>query len=154
MTTLEQVKAWNKLLADIAKVPDYNLRVALKEEFRRKAIKDWGWVPGENTSLCKKEPEPDLDDWEKEFLMDIRDAIEFGVDTRKEKREKAKALAIEAKLRMLSWIREGHSLYEIPEEIRKPPIVALYNECEKYLRDELWAQVENVTKKAENDKNL
>jgi len=146
LTTLEQVKAWNWLMAQVAQVSDYNVRLAMKEEFRRKALRDWGWVPGEK---IKPEQEPELDDWEKDFLTDVRDVVEFGVDIRKEKREQTLAMACEAKIAMLDWIRTGHDLYDIPVEIRRPPIVALYNECEKYLRDELMAQIDNVTKKVE-----
>lgn len=146
MKSLDEVNAWLNLCEQINKIQDYKLRIAMREDMRRRALAAWGWVPGEKPRF---NTEPELDEWEKEFLMDVRDAIEFGVDPHPERREKALQIAAATKVAMLDWIRIGHSLYEIPEEIRQPPIVALYNECEKYLRDELWAQVENVTKKVE-----
>lgn len=146
MTALDQVKAWNTLMQKINQVPDRDYRIALQEEMRRRALKTWGWVPGTKAPMNE---EPELDEWEKEFLMDVRDAIEFGVDTRAAKRELEKGFEVLAKIEMLNWIREGHNFYEIPAEIKTPQLAALYNECEVYLRDELFAQVDNVVANSE-----
>lgn len=137
MTTLEQVKTWNFLMAEVNKVPDNALRIAMKEDFRRKALRDWGWVPGETAT----NPDPDLNEWEKEFLMDIRDSIEFGVDARQDKHEEE---IHETRTTMWFFVRTGGKLADIPANIRTPYIEELYYETLKQIGAEVLQQADNV----------
>lgn len=148
MTTLEQVKAWRLLLGQLSKIPDYNMRIAMKEELRRKALKDWGWVPGEQTNFSV---EPELDSWEKEFVEDIRDTVEFGVDVRKEKRTETRTDAI---INMADFIRNGGTIQDMPEDIRTPDVVKQFYDELTRQGDELIAQLDNTIKRQKNDYNL
>ena len=137
MTTLDQVKAWNNLNTELNKIPDRNLRIAMREDLRRRALKDWGWVPGETIATTA---EPELDDWEKEFLMDIKDTIEFGVDARKDKEDETVA----ARAAMLFFVRTGGELNQIPQDIRSPYIEQLYYEMLRGIGRESLEQADIV----------
>lgn len=138
MTTLDQVKAWNNLNAELNNIPDRNVGIAMREDLRRRALKDWGWVPGETMATMA---EPELDDWEKEFLMDVKDTIEFGVDVRKDKHKEAIA---DARTNMLFFVRTGGMLDQIPQDIRTPYIEKLYYEMLREIGRESLEQADIV----------
>lgn len=132
MTTLEQVKTWAWLMKELNKIPDYNTRVAMREDLRRKALRDWGWVPGESTPFSE-EKAPELDSWEEEFYEDMKDSEEFRVDVRKDKR---KTTLNETRMNIRQFIREGGDYTEIPEDIRTPEFQELFcEEIRKYGED-------------------
>lgn len=140
MTTLEQARAWKWLMNELKKVQDPTVHMAMKEDLKRKALRDWGWVPGE-TSATAPASDAELDDWERDFVNDVKDSATFNLDTRVDKRI---AELRQVKVNMLEFIRNGGVLLDIPQEIRTPDIENLYYECLHEYGDELMAQIDNV----------
>lgn len=133
MTTLEQAKAWEWLMTQVNKVQDYNMRAAMLEDLKRKALRDWGWIPGNSASRETIEVVPDLDEWEKDFYRDIKIAQNYGADIRKDKR---KATLNELRANIREFIREGGDYTEIPEDIRTPEFQEMFcEEIRKYGED-------------------
>ena len=86
LTPSQQAQAWKQLKSMVAKVEDPTLRNTMMAEFRKRAIRDWGYCPDDKYSIAKKDT-VELDDWEKELLNDIQKAELFELDTRTQKRE-------------------------------------------------------------------
>ena len=125
MSIQQQTKAWKFLKDYISKVQDPTLRNVMMAEFRKCAIRDWGFNPDDRYAVAK-EPTIELDDWEKEFIADINDHKMFKVDTRAEKRKQTDK---EAHARMLQFIEQGGNLLDIPDDIRTDTVEKLYYEC-------------------------
>lgn len=122
LTVSQQSVAWKQLKEQVSKVPDPTLRNAMMAEFRKRALRDWGYNPDDRNGVAKKET-VELDDWEKEFLQDIQKAQMFELDTRKSKREHE---IREARARMRDFIESGGNLDDIPGDIRIDFIRSLY----------------------------
>lgn len=122
---VEQAKSWKFLKENISKIKDRTLQNVMMAEFRKRAVRDWGYNPDSKYGVAK-ETKLELDDWEKEFLRDITESKQYQVDTRVAKR---KETAKEAQSRMLDFISHGGCLQDIPEEIRTDTIVKLYYDC-------------------------
>ena len=135
----EQVQAWKWLKQQVAKVPDPTLRNAMMVEFRQRALRDWGYCP-EDGSIAKKD-DIVLNDWERGFLADIKAVVEFGVDPRKEKREKERR---EARGAMKLFIENGGTLADIPDDICTPEIRELFYETLFAYGDELIEAYDDV----------
>lgn len=125
MNLQEQTKAWKFLKNCVAKVQDPTLRNVMMAEFRKRAIRDWGFNPDSKYGVAKNESVK-LDDWEQEFVADIEKANKYEIDTREEKRKKT---AKEAHARMMMFIESGGQLSDIPEDIRTDTIKQLYHDC-------------------------
>lgn len=134
---IKQVQAWKFLMEHTNKVQDPLLRKALIADFRERAIRDWGWDPVGTKFIPSSEPE--LDDWEQDFVNDIKDCATFNLDTRADKRI---AELRHAKLNMREFLREGGCLKDIPENIRT--IVDLYYKTLFEEGDALMAQIDNL----------
>lgn len=119
----QRVAAWNALIKHLDDVIDPTLRNAIKAEYIKRAINEWGYNP--ETGELPKDNEIELDGWEKEFLQDIKDSATYQIDTRKEKRKKE---AKELRLNMYQFIKSGGTLSEIPPSIRSDYIVKIYLE--------------------------
>ena len=120
-----QVQSWKALKALVAKVPDATLRNAMMANYRKRAMAEWGYCPDTGTVAKKAQPVV-LDDWEQEFVDDIRKAELFEIDTRVDKR---KATAKEAHARMMDFVSKGGSLSDIPADVRSSTIDRLYFDC-------------------------
>ena len=131
---------WKYIKDQLKLVQDPILKNIMLAEFRKRAVRDWGFDP-EGKSLNK---EIVLDDWEKELVEDINDFKSFGVDNRVEKREKTRK---EAKARMKDFISKGGSLKDIPEDIRTDNIKKLFYECLFEYGDEIMAEADRFIKK-------
>lgn len=140
MSIQQQTKAWKFLKDCISKVQDPTLRNVMMAEFRKRAVRDWGFNPDDRYAVAK-EPTIELDDWEKEFIADINDHKMFKVDTRAEKREQTKK---EAKARMLDFIARGGNLLDIPDDIRTDTVEKLYYECLMEYGDNLLAEADRL----------
>lgn len=138
MRTQEYVQRWKWLKAQVNLVQDRTLRNAMMAEFRKRALRDWGFDP-ENGGINTKTESVVLNDWEKDFLQDIQDSRVFGFNVRQEKQKKE---AKEAKTRMLDFISRGGSLKDIPEDVRTDTIVKLYYECLNEYGDQLMAEAD------------
>lgn len=119
----QAAKAWKFLMACTEKVKDPVLASAMREEFRQRALREWGWCPE------KTEEQVLLDEWEEQFTKDIKDTIDYDVDVREKQREQE---IKETKARMYMMIEEGKTYWDIPQEIQSD-----------FLR-KLWIEVENV----------
>lgn len=122
LTPSQQAQAWKQLKGMVAKVEDPILRNAMMAEFRKRAIRDWGYCPDDKYSIAKKDT-VELGDWEKELLKDIQKAELFELDTRAEKRETERK---ELEKNMYFFIKDGGSLTDIPPEIRTDTVVDAY----------------------------
>ena len=121
---VERAKIWRFLKDCVAKIPDKTLQNVFMAEFRKRAIRDWGYNPDSKYGVAKENIE--LDNWEQEFVNDINECKQYQIDTRAEKR---KQTAKESESRMLDFISHGGCLNDIPEKIRTGTIVKLYTKC-------------------------
>lgn len=137
----QHVQAWKFLHQSVDKVSDPILRNAMMAEFRRHALAEWGYCPGDGTISTNTEVQ--LDAWEKEFVQDITDSNSYGIDTRAEKRA---ATMRESKAWMRHFIEQNGKLLDIPDNIRTPAIEALYYECLYEYGDDLMAHMDYLTK--------
>lgn len=139
-----RVQAWKFLQQSVAKVSDPILRNAMMADFRRRALAEWGYCPGDGTIATNSDVQ--LDAWEKEFVQDLKLTTEWQTDIRAEKRA---ATLREAKNNMRQFLLEGGKLSDIPDNIRTPDIEALYYECLHAYGDELMAHVDYLTQNDE-----
>lgn len=138
----DRVVKWKWLKSQLELVRDKDLKNAMLAEFRKRAMKDWGYNP--DSGYVKKQENIELDDWEKEFVEDIKKAKVYELDTRVEKREKEK---IEAKARMKDFISKGGSLKDIPEDVRSNTIEKLFYECLFEYGDEILEEADKFIEK-------
>ena len=116
----ERVISWKKLKSLLELVRDKDLRNAMLAEFRKRAIRDWGYNP--DTAFVKSQ-EIELDDWEKELVEDIKKAETYETDTRVEKRKQTEK---EALARMKNFIETGGTYYDLPVELQNKHTAKLY----------------------------
>lgn len=124
LTPLQQASSWKWLKEQVEKIPDPTLRNTIMAEFRKRALREWGYCPDDRRGVAKNES-VELDEWEQQFVDDIKKSIMFDLDVREQKREKE---IKEAKARMCDFIEHGGMLEDIPEDIRTPFITNLYYE--------------------------
>lgn len=122
--TQNYAQAWKFLKEQTAKVHDPLLRNAMMAEFRKRALNEWGFNP-DNGDLPTID-DVKKDDWEEEFVEDMAVAEKFNIDTREEKRKKT---LDETCACMQQFVNDGHTLSDIPEELRTPFITDLYLKC-------------------------
>lgn len=139
MKKQQQVQAWKFLMEQANQIQDPLLRRGMIADFRERALREWGWDPLGITFPSSTEPE--LDTWSKEFMEDLRISNEYGVDVRAEKHDSE---LDEARANMRKYVQDGGTLAGIPDNIRTPDIIELYNECKKEEFNDLMAQVDNV----------
>lgn len=124
MNELEKIKTWEYLKTEISKIYDPKTRSLYYRAFLSRCIDEWGFNP-ENPASGQKNT-PIVDDWEQDFAQDIQDTISYGIDTREEKRKKT---LDETCACMQQFVNDGHTLSDIPEELRTPFITDLYLKC-------------------------
>lgn len=137
---VNHAQSWKFLKETVSKITDKTLQNVMMAEFRKRAVRDWGYNPDSKYGVAKEE-KVELDDWEKEFLKDIQDFQEYQIDTRVEKREKT---AKEAKVRMLNFIECGRCLNDIPDDVRTDTIVKLYYDCLNEYGDLLMEEADRL----------
>ena len=118
----ERVKAWKWLKSQLELVRDKDLKNAMLAEFRKKAERDWQYNP-DSGFIKKQTNEIQLDDWEKEFVEDIKKAQVYEIDTRAEKRKQTDK---EAMARMLNHIETGGTYYDLPKDLQNKYTANLY----------------------------
>ena len=123
MTAQNYAQAWKFLKEQTSKVQDPILRNTMMAEFKKRALREWGFNP-EDGALYQGD-ESDLDPWEKEFVNDINDTVTYGIDTREDKRKETEK---QARASMRQMIRNGETIADIPEDIRTPHIEKLFLE--------------------------
>lgn len=121
---MNYTQAWKFILSHLEKIQDKTFRNILLATFRRRAIQDWGFDP--ETSYVVKDPDVKLDDWEKEFLLAINDAMAYGVNPRTEEQKALRNLALAS---MIDFIRHGGTLTEIPDDVLTQNTIDLYFEA-------------------------
>lgn len=121
MNELEKIKIWEELKAQTNKIQDQKTRNLYYRAFLSRCIDEWGFNP-ENPASGQKNTAI-VDDWEKEFVNDINDALTYGIDTREDKRKETEK---QARASMRQMIRNGETLDDIPEDIRTPHIEKLF----------------------------
>lgn len=124
LTPQQHASAWKWLKEQTQKIPDPTLRNTIMAEFRKRALRDWGYCPDDRHGIAKTGP-VELDEWEQQFLDDIKKSQMFELDVREEKRKQE---IKEAKARMCDFIEHGGTLKDIPEDIRTPFITNMYHE--------------------------
>lgn len=124
MNELGKIKTWEHLKTEISKIYDPKTRSLYYRAFLSRCIDEWGFNPENPTSTQKNTVI--FDEWEQDFAQDIQDTISYGFDTREEKRKKT---LDEACACMRQFVNDGHTLSDIPEELRTPFITDLYLKC-------------------------
>lgn len=141
---MNKAQSWKLLKEHLSKITDRVLRNVMTGEFRKRAIAEWGFDP--ETGETSGGLDYLLDDWEKEFINDINDALAYGIDTREDKRKETEK---QARASMRQMIRNGETLDDIPEDIRTPHIEKLFlGEMLNYA-DELIKCADDLTKPKE-----
>lgn len=139
MIELEKIRLWEHLKKDfINNIKDEKTRKLYYKTLLIKATQKFGFNP--EKCIIQKNKQIQLDDWEKEFVEDIKKAQIYEVDTRIEKREKTEK---EAKARMKDFVLKGGNLKDIPEEIKTNTIEKLYYDCLLELGDEILQETDN-----------
>lgn len=140
MNEFEKIRAWNALKDQISKIYDYKTRGVYYKAFLARACSEWGFNP-ENPGQQVPTQSFELDDWEKEFIEDINDTNTFGVDVRKEKREKE---IKEAHARMMQFVEQNGKLSDIPDNVCTNIIKTLYYDCLLKQGDNIMAEVDRL----------
>ena len=140
MNELEKIRAWNALKDQIGKIYDYKTKSVYYKALLARACSEWGFNPEKPGDTPQAELVA-LDDWEKEFVEDINDTIVFGIDVRKDKREKEQK---ETHVRMLQFVEYGGKLSDIPDDIRTDTIKKLYYECLLEHGDNIIAEADRL----------
>ena len=133
MNPEEKARRWRWLESLIDKIQDPVLRNSYLYELSERAKRDWGYCPS-NRKI--EEPELVLEDWEQEFLEEVKIAAEYGVAPN----EPSKG----AWFSMMDFIRHGGELSDIPDDIRSDTIDKLYTECLFAYGREIDAQMEHL----------
>ena len=133
----QRVSAWKNLKSLLSKVSDTVLYNAMIVEFRKRALRDWGFDP--ETGDISTQSSVVLDEWEKEFVNDIRDTEKYQIDTRVGKQEKT---AHETRVRMMDFVSQGGKLADIPDDVRSDTIDRLYYECLLSYGDQVCAEAD------------
>ena len=124
MNELGKIKTWEHLKTAISKIYDPKTRSLYYRALLSRCIDEWGFNPENPTSTQKNTVI--FDEWEQDFAQDIQDTISYGFDTREEKRKKT---LDETCAYMRQFVNDGHTLSDIPEELRTPFITGLYLKC-------------------------
>lgn len=122
MNELEKIRVWHALKDQIGKIYDYKTRSVYYKAFLARACSQWGFNPEKPGQPIQNES-VELDDWEKEFVEDIKDSITFGFNVRKQKQNRE---FIETRRNMREFIQQGGTLKDIPENIKSKNIVDIY----------------------------
>lgn len=136
----KQVQAWKWLKEQVGHIQDPTLRNAIMAEYRKRAMRDWGYCP--ETAPVPKNPVIDLEDWEKDFVADIEKTIEYELDISADKRQEAKK---EALVRMKDFINKGGSWHDLPADLRNEHTAKLYNSAFFEIIDEAMQNIENIS---------
>ena len=118
-------QSWKFLKDCVSKIQDPTLRNVMMAEFRKRAVRDWGFNPDSQYGVAKNES-VQLDDWDQEFISDIEKATKYEIDTRENKRKQTEQ---ESHARMMAFIERGGTLSDIPDNIRTDTIERLYQDC-------------------------
>ena len=137
--THQHAQAWKFLKAQVSKVQDPDLRMAMMAEFRKRALNEWGFNP--DTGRLATDDDVILSEWEQDFVSDIQKTIQFELDVRKEKREKERR---EVRGAMKLFIENGGTLADIPDDICTPEIRELFYETLFAYGDELMEAYDDV----------
>lgn len=143
MNEFEKIRAWNALKNEISKIYDYKTRVVYYKALLARACAEWGFNPEKPGQPIQNES-VELDDWEKEFVEDIKDTIVFEIDVRKDKREKERK---ESHARMMKLIETGGTLADIEADYHDcltDTIIRLYHDCMQEYGDNLLAEADRL----------
>ena len=133
MTPQEKARAWSEIEKMIERVVDPVLRKSMLSDLAMRARAEWGYCPSE-----KEIPDPELvlEEWEQEFLEEVKIAAEYGVAPNEPSKD--------AWFSMMDFIRHGGELSDIPDDIRSDTIDKLYTECLFAYGREIDAQMEHL----------
>lgn len=123
MNELEKLRAWQQLKTMIAKIYDPKTRQMYYRALLARATNEWGFNPEKPSDTNLNFEYLELDDWEKEFVEDIKDSITFGFNVRKQKQNRE---FVETRRNMREFIQQGGTLKDIPENIKSKNIVDIY----------------------------
>ena len=130
MNIHDTVRAWRQIEYYLSLVKDPILRNAMRYEFEKRAVRDWGYCPAETQTYKDDGKMPELNEDEKEMLDVINGYLEYGVDARtEEQKARAQHEITKARNNMVEFINTGHTFWDIPEELRTDAIRALYDEA-------------------------
>lgn len=122
MTPQQKVQSWKELINYLKMVQDPILRKALYCEYQARAQQYWGFCPGKIIETG----EPELNDWEKEFLEDIKISEECGMNIRKEKQVEE---ARRAHINMYEFVCAGNDYNDLPKSLQSENLHKLYIQC-------------------------
>lgn len=144
MNELEKLRVWKQLKDMVAKIYDLDTRRMYYRALLVRATNEWGFNPEKPSDTNPNFEYIELDDWEKEFVEDIKDSIIFGFNVRGLKSLKTDS---ECRKSMIQFIHEGGTLSDIPENFRCPAIDTIYRECFQRHHNELLNLADYVINK-------
>ena len=130
MDVMDKVRAWKHLESYLSKIVDPILQTSLRRDFAMRAKREWGFCPANMKCAVEDNPEDilsELTDEERALYERIQTYLEYGVDpwTEEDKRKSHVILVNE----MIQFINEGHTYWEIPEEIQSDSLKEAYDEA-------------------------
>ena len=144
MNELEKLRAWKQLKEMLSKIYDPDTRHMYYRALLVRATSDWGFNPDKPTDAITTPDSIELNDWEKEFVEDIKDSIVFGFNVRAEKSRQTDS---DCYASMMRFVRDGGALKDIPENLRCETIDTLYRECRDRYHQEFMDLADYVINK-------
>ena len=141
MNELEKLRAWKQLKELVARIYDPKTRQMYYRALLARATNEWGFNPEKPSDTNLNFEYLELDDWEKEFVEDIKDSITFGFNVRKQKQSRE---YIETRRNMRDFIRKGGMLKDIPDDLKTPEIINIYIKEILFECDEVLELVDSV----------
>jgi len=147
MNNLQKLRLWEHLKKDfLQNIKDTNTRKLYYKTLLIKATKEFGFNP-ENGNI-QTQGNPELTDWENDFVQDIQDTISYGLDVREDKRKEQEK---QTRQNMREFILSGGELKDIPDDIRTHRIIDIYLDEMFKIGDNLAKCADDLIKRAQND---
>lgn len=116
MNPNQQAQAWKHIITECNKIEDPVLRQSYIQNLRLRALNEWGYNPDDGKVTI------DLLEWEKEFIDRIKQSARFDIY------ESNTELERETQIEMLKFIEDGGTISDLPDELKTPYIIDLYNQ--------------------------
>lgn len=129
MKAQDKAIAWAKIESMVGKVESPILRKSILGELACRAKDEWGYCP----SSVDCDTEVKLDDWEQEFLDEVRIASAYGVCMFGDGVHK------ENENWMMGFVRSGGMLSDLPVGVVSGYVSGLYVDCLRKEGEELFA---------------
>jgi hypothetical protein len=130
---------WKTLMSMVERVQDPILRECMINNFRNRAKSEWGYSP-DGAEVRAEETKPETPA-QVAIHEKIKECAEYGVWKHDEEVDKA------ARANMISYVRAGGKLEDIPAYLRCDAIDRMYRECKDLLHKNLMDEADDLIKR-------